>query len=162
MLCSSAGRGCWKAFLTFVPKTEVFDFAGELQSVCWLSKMAKHYRSQFSSWRAKGQFYKGHLSIASMTLPFPFASWGLSQRSPTYSQEKCDEQDAETPKGGMKWLHASKWCCPCVFIKRISRGVLRCAWWAKTCIKSAIQTHITPSRSTNAHRSGMPLDLGPW
>lgn len=107
------------------------------------------------------QFYKGHLSVAYMTVPFPFASWSLSA-SPRYSQEKCDGQDAETPKGGVKRLRASKWSCPRVFIKGISRGVLRCTWWAETWIKSEIQTHINPSRSTNAHKSGIPLDLGTW
>ena len=149
---------CWEGLLDgipyFCPEDWGVWFCG------WVTERVLTYQDGQTLQTPSSQFYKGHLSVAHTTVPFPFASWCLSPRSPTYSQEKCDGQDAETPKGGMKWLRASKWSCPRVFIKGISRGVLRCTWWAKTCTKSEIQTHINPSRSTNAHKSGIPLDLG--
>ena len=161
---------CWEGLLDGIPY-----FCPEDWGVCLIlqvSYIAKSntsvtcnlltYQDGQTLQTPSSQFYKGHLSIAYMTVPLPFASWSLSPRSPTYSQEKCDGQDAETPKGGVKRLRASKWSCPRVFIKGISRGVLRCTWWAKTWTKSEIQTHINPSRSTNAHKSGIPLELGTW
>lgn len=128
----------------------------------WVTECVLTYQDGKTRHTPGSPLYRGHLSVAFMTMLLPFASGCLSPRSPTYSQGKRDGQDAETPRRGIKWFRASKWCCPRVFIKGTSRGVLRCLWWAKTCTESEIQTHINPSRSTSAHKLGSPLDLKTW
>ena len=156
----NAGLQCLEELLDciryFCPKGWGVWFCG------WVTDCVLTYQDGRTLQTPSSPLYRGQLSGAFMATLLPFASGCLSPRSPTYSQEKRDGQDAETPRRGTQRLRASRWCCPRVFIQGLSRGVLRRLWWAKTCTESEIQTHINPSRSTRAHKLGSPLDPRTW